>query len=104
MRARQDSDGDEEFLRPIQAEYLSRLPEQTTEFAALWLQALAGDQVALDQLRDGVHRIAGNAGTLGFPDLSRVARSAELALEHDGPTAEAESAVQSLLETMRTTQ
>ncbi|MEE8421717.1 MAG: Hpt domain-containing protein [Dehalococcoidia bacterium] len=104
MRARRDPDGSEEFLRPVQAEYLSRLPGQTSEFAALWLQARAGDQAALDRLRDGVHRIAGNAGTLGFPDLSRVARSAELALEHGGPTTEAESAIQSLFETMRATQ
>ena len=97
------NDGDlvPDFLLPLQAEYRERLAGQTAQFAHWWTRANKGDGEARDSLRDAVHRIAGNAATLGYPRLSVVARDAELAIRREPLREEAAEAIESLIAMMR---
>lgn len=97
------NDGDlvPDFLLPLQAEYRERLAGQTSQFALWWKRANEGDGDARDSLRDAVHRIAGNAATLGYPRLSVVARDAELAIRREPLREEAAEAIERLIAVMR---
>lgn len=90
-----------EFLRPLQAEYRQRLGGQTAEFADWWTRAMDGDSESREALREAVHRIAGNGATLGYPQLSVVARAAELAIRREPLREEASDAIEALIATMR---
>ncbi len=92
-----------DFLLPLQAEYRERLAGQTAQFADWWTRATDGDGDgdARDSLREAVHRIAGNAATLGYPRLSVVARDAELAIRREPLREEAAEVIEALIATMR---
>ncbi len=101
VERRDDEDDVPDFLRPLQDEYRTRLAGQISEFGELWRRSLDGDQSAIESLRESVHRIAGNAGTLGFPRLSQVAYEASLAIARSPTNDAASPALHALIEEMQ---
>jgi HPt (histidine-containing phosphotransfer) domain-containing protein len=70
---------DDEMARELLAHYLDGAGERLSSFAQALAESEArpDDLQALDRLRRALHKIAGSAGTYGFPDLTRSARRLE---------------------------
>lgn len=65
-------------LRKLQEKYITQLPGKLNALNRVWLKALHdSDSLALDQLRQQAHNLAGSAGTFGFPAVSVEARNLE---------------------------
>lgn len=62
-------------LEVIRSRFLSRLAEQRSE-----LERLSGNAEGNRAIADISHKIAGIAGSLGFPELSQAANQTELLL------------------------
>jgi HPt (histidine-containing phosphotransfer) domain-containing protein len=60
-------------LARMRVSYLATLPSRLGEVEALWSRAGQGDAAALEAFCRKIHQLAGNAGTFGFPEVSRSA-------------------------------
>jgi HPt (histidine-containing phosphotransfer) domain-containing protein len=70
---------DDEMARELLAHYLGGADERLSSFARALAESEARpeDLQALERLRRALHKIAGSAGTYGFPELTRSARRLE---------------------------
>lgn len=70
---------DDELARELMTHYLESAGGRVEEVRAATAAARArpGDAAALDRLRGVLHKIAGSAGTYGFPGLTASARALE---------------------------
>jgi chemotaxis protein histidine kinase CheA len=69
-------------LAAMAAEYGATLPGKLDELDAVWLAARhSGAPEGLDQLRRGLHTMAGTAGTFGLRAVTDSARAAESFIE-----------------------
>jgi DNA-binding response OmpR family regulator len=66
----------QQVLRDARAKFVAAFPSQSAQLASLVTRAATGDAAAAIDLRRAVHRLAGFAGTVGFPTVS--ARASEL--------------------------
>ncbi|HYC31925.1 MAG TPA: diguanylate cyclase [Gemmatimonadales bacterium] len=83
------SDPVDDIFLDLQREYLAELPDRLDEIRRDIAAFAAGDPDAAASLRTRFHRLAGSGGSYGFPELSTVAREAELWIAGAPPAAEA---------------
>ena len=57
------------------------LPDRMAEMARHWDAAAAGSLDALDEARRVAHKVAGSAGTFGFPEIGEASSVVEEAME-----------------------
>jgi diguanylate cyclase (GGDEF)-like protein len=91
---------DDAFLE-LQREYLSALPGRLDELRSNLAAFRTGEPGATASLQSHLHRLAGSAGSYGFPEISQVARDAERWLSDRPPKEEAgrvEEAVERIAE------
>jgi diguanylate cyclase (GGDEF)-like protein len=79
---------DDAFLE-LQREYLAELPARLDELRAGAKAFRAGEPDADAALKTRFHRLAGSGGSYGFPEITEVARAAELWLATAPPIADA---------------
>ncbi len=68
---------DDAFLE-LQREYLAELPARLDELRAGATAFRAGEPEAGQALKTRFHRLAGSGGSYGFPEITEIARAAEL--------------------------
>lgn len=61
-------------LEKLIASFKQGLPEKFAEIEALHIEDAAGNDEALQAYYTAVHRLAGSAGSYGFPEVSKTAR------------------------------
>jgi multidomain signaling protein FimX len=72
----------EETLKFLRADYASKLPAALQAIDEVWQQLQMNWQIPiLEELHAKVHRIAGAAGSFGFPELGRAAKELEVFLQ-----------------------
>jgi HPt (histidine-containing phosphotransfer) domain-containing protein len=86
----------EEAFRVIQREYMAEMPDRLRQLRARSLEFRAGDPAATGALRMALHRLAGSAGSYGFPAASAVARELERWIGMEPAPAEADRLDQEL--------
>ena len=65
-------------LIDLQNKYIAQLPGKLNALNRVWLKALHDkDAIALSQLGQHAHNLAGSAGTFGFPSISTEAKNLE---------------------------
>ena len=69
-------DADEEFAA-LRRDYLRDAPERLAELRKDLAAFRAGEQDALESLRQRFHRLAGSGGSYGFPGVTEIAREME---------------------------
>ncbi len=73
-----DADGPlAEQLRALRREYLADSTLRVEELRGLFGRLSNGDQSALPQFRQALHRLAGSGGSYGFPAVSERSRAGE---------------------------
>ena len=71
----------EETLKILRADYASKLPAALQAIEEVWQCLQSGWAIpTLEDLHAKVHRIAGAAGSFGFPELGRAAKELEVFL------------------------
>ena len=70
-------DEQEEALAALKRDYLRDAPERLAELRKDLAAFRAGEQDALDSLKQRFHRLAGSGGSYGFPRVTEVARAME---------------------------
>ena len=70
-------DEQDEALASLKRDYLRDAPERLAELRKDLAAFRAGEQDALDSLRQRFHRLAGSGGSYGFPRVTEVARAME---------------------------
>jgi HPt (histidine-containing phosphotransfer) domain-containing protein len=90
------SDPVEVAFRAIQREYMAEMPDRLRQLRARSLDFRAGDPAATGALRASLHRLAGSAGSYGFPAASALARELEGWIEMEPAPAEADRLDQEL--------
>ena len=70
-------DDDEEAFAALKRDYLRDAPERLAELRKDLAAFRAGEQDALESLRQRFHRLAGSGGSYGFPRVTEVSRAME---------------------------
>jgi HPt (histidine-containing phosphotransfer) domain-containing protein len=78
--------GEDEVLRQLRRDYLAESAERVAELRADLGRLRGGAADAAAALKGRLHRLAGSGGSYGFPEVSAIAREAELWLG-GGPAA-----------------
>ncbi len=73
----------QERLNQLSEKFRSELPARIEEITVLMGTARTGDNPALRELRNKVHRLAGTAATFGFDSITAAAREMEHLVEMD---------------------
>lgn len=71
------SDPVDRAFQELRREYLASLPARLDELRSDVAGFAAGHRDAADSLKVRLHRLAGSAGSYGFPDLGSIAREAQ---------------------------
>ncbi len=72
-----------DFLRELQRDYLAEAPIRLAELRKDLTAMRAGEADAWLSLRTRFHRLAGSGGSYGFPGISAIGQSLELAMRPD---------------------
>lgn len=78
-----------EALRRLRLEYLAESAQKVAQLWAIFERVEAGEQGALSELRQALHKLAGSGGSYGFPEVSSRSREGELTAERLTASAEA---------------
>jgi len=70
--------GGAELLRGLRRDYLAESAERMAELQADLARLRSGAADAAAGLKGRLHRLAGSGGSYGFPEVSAIAREAEL--------------------------
>jgi HPt (histidine-containing phosphotransfer) domain-containing protein len=89
----------DELFQQLRREYLTEGKERLAELRAELSGFQTGNPGALTSLKTQFHRLAGSGGSYGFPEISALAKEAELWVA-TGPAAD-ETAVARLQATIR---
>jgi HPt (histidine-containing phosphotransfer) domain-containing protein len=92
-------DAVDELFQQLRQEYLTESKDRLAELRAGLNGFQSGDPGALASLKTHFHRLAGSGGSYGFPEISALAKEAELWVA-TGPAAGG-TAVAKLQETIR---
>jgi HPt (histidine-containing phosphotransfer) domain-containing protein len=70
--------GEAELLRGLRRDYLAESAERMAELQGDLARLRGGAADAVAALKGRLHRLAGSGGSYGFPEVSAIAREAEL--------------------------
>jgi HPt (histidine-containing phosphotransfer) domain-containing protein len=70
--------GEAELLRGLRRDYLAESAERMAELQGDLARLRGGAADAAAALKGRLHRLAGSGGSYGFPEVSAIAREAEL--------------------------
>ena len=87
-------DDEEQLLRRLRRDYLEEGGEGLAELRADLARLRNGAADAAAALKSRLHRLAGSGGSYGLPDVSAIAREAELWLAAGPPESEIVARIQ----------
>jgi HPt (histidine-containing phosphotransfer) domain-containing protein len=71
-------DGEDELMSALRRDYLAESAERMAELQGDLARLRGGAADAVAALKGRLHRLAGSGGSYGFPEVSAIAREAEL--------------------------